>query len=69
MEQSFAILVIIDIVDSTKFIEKAGDMRAAKTMRLYDRIFRGLLIKYAGLEIDKTDGALLLFESMRDALR
>lgn len=69
MEQSFAILVIIDIVDSTKFIEKVGDMQAAKVMRLYDRIFRGLLIKYAGLEIDKTDGALLLFESMRDALR
>lgn len=69
IEQSFAILVIIDIVDSTQFIEKAGDIRAAQVMRLYDRIFRGLLIKYEGLEIDKTDGALLLFETMKDALR
>ena len=37
-------------------------------MRVYDHIFRGLLIKYNGLEIDKTDGALLIFETMREAL-
>ena len=36
--------------------------------RLYDRIFRGLLIKYDGIEIDKTDGALLIFESIKDAV-
>ena len=37
-------------------------------MRVYDRIFRGLLVKYSGIEIDKTDGALLIFETMREAL-
>lgn len=68
MKPTFVILVLIDIVDSTKFIERVGDMHAAGVMRVYDRIFRGLLIKYEGLEIDKTDGALLLFETMRDAL-
>ena len=68
MKPTFVILVLIDIVDSTKFIERVGDMRASEVMRVYDRIFRGLLIKYEGLEIDKTDGALLLFETMRDAL-
>jgi class 3 adenylate cyclase len=68
MKSTFVILVMIDIVDSTKFIERVGDMRASEVMRVYDRIFRGLLIKYEGLEIDKTDGALLLFETMKDAL-
>ena len=68
MKPTFVILVLIDIVDSTKFIERVGDINASKVMRIYDRIFRGLLIKYEGLEIDKTDGALLLFETMRDAL-
>lgn len=68
MKSTFVILVLIDIVDSTKFIERVGDRHASEVMRVYDRIFRGLLIKYEGLEIDKTDGALLLFETMRDAL-
>lgn len=68
MQQSFVILVVIDLVDSTKFFERVGDRRASEVMRVYDRIFRGLLIKYDGLEIDKTDGALLIFETMREAL-
>lgn len=68
MKKTFVILVLIDIVDSTKFMERVGDVRASQAMRVYDRIFRGLLVKYEGLEIDKTDGALLLFETMKDAL-
>lgn len=68
MNQSFVILMMIDIVDSTKTTEKLGDMKMSQKMRLYDRISRGLLIKWNGLEIDRTDGYLLLFESMREAL-
>lgn len=68
MKSVFVILVCIDLVDSTKFIETQGDVKASQVMRVYDRIFRGLLIKYNGLEIDKTDGALLIFETMREAL-
>lgn len=69
MRKVFVILVCIDLVDSTRFVESVGDVRASKAMRVYDRIFRGLLIKYNGLEIDKTDGALLIFETMREALK
>lgn len=65
---TFVIMVVIDLVDSTKFFQRHGDVQAAEAMRVYDRIFRGLLIKYDGLEIDKTDGALLIFETMREAL-
>jgi len=66
---TFAIIVMIDLVNSTKYIEKVGDKVASKTFRLYDRIFRGLLVRYNGIEIDKTDGALLLFQNMKDAVR
>lgn len=68
MNQAFVILVMIDIVDSTKTTEKLGDMKMSQKMRLYDRISRGLLIKWNGLEIDRTDGYLLVFENMREAL-
>jgi len=68
MEHSFVILVMIDIVDSTKTTERLGDYKMSQKMRLYDRISRGLLIKWNGLEIDRTDGYLLLFENMREAL-
>lgn len=67
-QSAFVILVVIDLVDSTAFFQRYGDKQASDAMRIYDRIFRGLLIKYDGLEIDKTDGALLLFETMREAL-
>ncbi len=68
MDNCFVILVMIDIVDSTKTTEKLGDIKMSQKMRLYDRISRGLLIKWNGLEIDRTDGYLLLFENMREAL-
>lgn len=68
MNQSFVILMMIDIIDSTKTTEKLGDMKMSQKMRLYDRISRGLLIKWNGLEIDRTDGYLLIFENMREAL-
>lgn len=67
-EATFVILVVIDLVDSTKFFQRFGDRQASEAMRVYDRIFRGLLVKYNGIEIDKTDGALLIFETMREAL-
>ena len=68
MNPSFVILVMIDIVDSTKTTQRLGDLKMSKKMRIYDRISRGLLIKWNGLEIDRTDGYLLLFETMREAL-
>lgn len=67
-QSTFVILVVIDLVDSTAFFQRYGDKRASEAMRTYDRLFRGLLFKYNGIEIDKTDGALLLFETMREAL-
>lgn len=67
MDRVWAVLVLVDLVDSVKITRKLGDVRTARAMVIYDRIFRGLLIKHDGIEIDKTDGALLLFERLKQA--
>jgi putative peptide modification system cyclase len=55
-------LLICDLAESTAMVEKLGDRRAAELMRRHDRLSRDLLQRHGGLEIDKTDGFLVLFE-------
>ncbi len=57
-------LLLTDVVDSTKLIERLGDQRAAAMWGAHDRAARDLLVQHDGLEIDKTDGFLLMFESV-----
>ena len=61
-------LLLTDLVDSTKLIEKLGDARAYEVATRHDRLSRDLLPRFNGLEIDKTDGFLLLFERPIDAV-
>jgi len=56
-------LLLTDVVDSTRLVEQLGDERAAEIWAAHDRVARDLLAPHGGLEIDKTDGFLLLFES------
>ncbi|MEM7350444.1 MAG: protein kinase [Acidobacteriota bacterium] len=62
-------LLLTDLVDSTKLVEKLGDARAYDVATRHDRIARDLLLRWDGLEIDKTDGFLLLFERPIDAVQ
>ena len=61
-------LLLTDLVDSTRLVEKLGDARAYEVATRHDRVSRDLLPRYGGLEIDKTDGFLLLFERPLDAV-
>jgi serine/threonine-protein kinase len=61
-------LLISDLVDSTKLIERLGDERAFELFGQHDRIARDLLQLVGGREIDKTDGFLMLFERPHDAV-
>ena len=61
-------LLLTDLVDSTKLVEKLGDARAYQIATRHDRVSRDLLPRWGGLEIDKTDGFLLLFERPLDAV-
>ena len=62
-------LLLTDLVDSTRLIERIGDVRGSELLADSDRIARDLLVQFNGTEIDKTDGFLFLFERPIDAVR
>ncbi len=55
-------LLLSDLVGSTRLVEDLGDREAAALFRRHDRLARDLLAAHQGLEIDKTDGFLMLFD-------
>ncbi|HPC82857.1 MAG TPA: protein kinase [Thermoanaerobaculaceae bacterium] len=61
-------LLVTDLVDSTRLVAQLGDERAFALFGRHDRLARDLLAAHNGLEIDKTDGFLLLFERPLDAV-
>ena len=62
-------LLLLDLVDSTTLIEAIGDQRTLEISQRHDRRSRQLIAEYGGLEIDKSDGFLILFERPVDAIR
>jgi len=61
-------ILMTDLVDSAGLTERLGDAGAAALGARHDRDARDLLRRHDGLEIDKSDGFLLLFESQGAAL-
>ena len=61
-------LLLTDVVNSTQLSEALGDAAMAEVWADHDRAARDLLPLHGGLEIDKTDGMLLLFEKTSDAV-
>lgn len=55
-------LVACDLVESTALTEQLGDRSSADFMHQLDRQARDLIERHHGIEIDKTDGFLLMFE-------
>ncbi|MEM6925513.1 MAG: tetratricopeptide repeat protein [Myxococcota bacterium] len=60
-------LLLTDVVDSTRLTESLGDARMAEVWAAHDQAARTLLVEHRGREIDKSDGFLLLFETVDDA--
>ncbi len=63
------VLLLTDVVDSTRIAESLGDARMTDLWTAHDRAARDLLVRWPGQEIDRTDGFLLLFDSVLDAVR
>ena len=55
-------LLFTDLIDSTQFVERAGDAAAAQMWADHDRHARHLLAEFRGREIDRSDGFFLLFD-------
>lgn len=66
-ERSLAI-VLLDLIGSTAFVQKVGAVKAAKWFQHHDRLARSLVYKYEGREIDRSDGFLLSFDTIIDAV-
>jgi len=61
-------IVLLDLIGSTKFVQRAGAMKAAKWLQYHDRLTRSLILRFNGREIDRSDGFLLSFERPVDAV-
>ena len=61
-------LLLTDLVGSTRLAERLGDAAMAELNAAHDRAARDLLRAWGGREIDKTDGWLLLFDSVAAAV-
>lgn len=67
MPSSYALL-LTDLVDSTGLAEQLGPEQAAGLWARHDRLARDLIARWRGREIDKSDGLLVLFDSVSDAV-
>lgn len=61
-------LLLTDVVDSTKLSEELGNRVMSEVWAEHDRVARDLLPMWRGREIDKTDGMLLMFGAVSDAV-
>jgi class 3 adenylate cyclase len=61
-------ILLLDLVGSTKFVQKYGNEHAAKIFQAHDKLTRSLIYKFNGREIDRSDGFLMSFNSTIDAV-
>lgn len=68
MKEKYLAIVLLDIIGSTKFVQRVGAVKAATWFQYHDRMARSLTYKHSGREIDRSDGFLLSFERVSDAV-
>ena len=68
MKERILAIVLLDLIGSTAFVQRVGPMRAAHWLQYHDRLTRSLLYKFNGREIDRSDGFMLSFERVVDAV-
>ncbi len=68
LRETYLAIVLLDLIGSTKFVQKVGPVKAARWLQYHDRMARSLCYKFNGREIDRSDGFLLSFETTVDAV-
>ncbi len=68
MSSAPSVLLLTDVVDSTALGEQLGLDAAGRLWAAHDHAARDLLRQWRGREIDKSDGFLLLFGTVADAV-
>ena len=68
LKETYLTIVLLDLIGSTAFVQKVGPIKAARWLQYHDRLARSLCYKFNGREIDRSDGFLLSFDSVIDAV-
>ena len=61
-------IVLTDIIGSTRFVQKNGSYIAARWFSLHDKAVMSFIAKHNGQLIDASDGHLMMFTSVRNAI-
>tara|TARA_Y100000591_G_C21830643_1_gene699359 strand:+ start:260 stop:1105 length:846 start_codon:yes stop_codon:yes gene_type:complete len=61
-------ILLLDLVGSTKFVQRYGNEHAAKIFQAHDKLTRSLMYRFSGREIDRSDGFLMSFDTTIDAV-
>ena len=69
MSQVTLAIVFLDIINSTKFVQKHGAKKAAAWFQVHDKLARSLVYRHNGREIDRSDGFMLSFYNLGDAIQ
>jgi class 3 adenylate cyclase len=68
MENATIAIVLTDIIGSTRFIQKHGNEVGAKWFSAHDRLVISCIAKHNGVLTDVSDGALMYFSTVEDAI-
>jgi class 3 adenylate cyclase len=68
MQEKYLAIVLLDLIGSTAFVQKAGALKAAKWLQYHDTLTRNLVYRFNGREIDRSDGFMLSFDLVIDAV-
>ena len=61
-------IVLTDIIGSTKFVQKAGNLVSTKWFKAHDKLCISLITRFNGVLSDSSDGFLMYFYSVHDAI-
>jgi predicted ATPase/class 3 adenylate cyclase len=62
MEHAARALCLTDVVDSTRLAAGLGEVANAALWDAHDRVARGLVARFGGTELERTDGIMALFD-------
>ena len=61
-------IVLTDIIGSTKFVQKAGNLVSTKWFKAHDKLCISLITRFNGVLSDSSDGFLMYFHTVHDAI-
>lgn len=68
MVESYIAIVLTDIIGSTKFVQRNGTRVSATWFGIHDKAVMNFIARHNGQLIDASDGHLMMFGSVSDAI-